>query len=56
MIVYDFPPEGRAGVYRPLRFLRQLSKMGWSTTVVSADPYGYERYDPELLDIGTYRY
>lgn len=49
MIVYAFPPEGCAGVYRPLRFLRHLSKMGWSTTVISADPYDYERYDPDLL-------
>jgi glycosyltransferase involved in cell wall biosynthesis len=51
MIAYFFPPEGSAGVYRPLRFLRHLSKMGWSTTVVSADPYGCERYDPELLEL-----
>src|SRR5687768_9418694 len=35
MIAYFFPPEGNAGVYRPLRFVRQLSKIGWSTAVVS---------------------
>jgi len=51
MIPYFFPPEGNAGVYRPLRFVRQLSKMGWGTTVVCADPYRYERYDPELLTL-----
>jgi len=51
MIPYFFPPEGAAGVYRPLRFVRQLSKMGWDTTVVCADPYRYERYDPELLTL-----
>lgn len=49
MIPYFFPPEGSAGVFRPLRFVRQLSKMGWDTTVVSADPYRYERYDQDLL-------
>lgn len=49
MIAYYFPPEGTAGVYRPLRFVRQLSKMGWLTTVISADPYRYVRYDYDLL-------
>ena len=49
MIAYHFPPEGSAGTYRSLRFVRQLAKMGWCTSVVSADPYGYERYDPDLL-------
>ncbi len=49
MIAYFFPPEGSAGVYRPLRFVRQLSKLRWDTTVVSAEPFQYERYDPELL-------
>ena len=51
MIAYYFPPEGSAGTYRSLRFLRQLAKMGWSTSVISADPYGYERFDPDLLAI-----
>jgi glycosyltransferase involved in cell wall biosynthesis len=51
MIAYFFPPEGSAGSYRPLRFVRQLSKMGWRTSVVTADPYRYERYDPELLSM-----
>jgi hypothetical protein len=49
MIAYGFPPEGNAGVYRPLRFVRQLSKMGWKPKVISALPIQYERYDPELL-------
>lgn len=51
MIVHDFPPEGNAGVYRPLRFVRQLQKMNWKTTVISAVPGQYERYDPELLKL-----
>ncbi len=51
MIAYFFPPEGNAGTYRPLRFARALSKMGWSPTVISADPYCYERYDTELLTL-----
>ena len=49
MIAYYFPPEGGAGSYRPLRFVGQLSKTGWRTAVITADPYSYERYDPGLL-------
>ena len=48
IIAYLFPPEGNAGVYRPLRFVRGLSRMGWRTSVISGKPYRYERYDPEL--------
>src|SRR5262245_10787107 len=49
MIAYFFPPEGSAGSYRPLRFVRHLTKNGWRTTVIVADPHRYERYDPDLL-------
>jgi len=49
MIAYDFPPEGNAGSYRPLRFVRRLSNQGWKPTVISAIPSQYERYDPELM-------
>ena len=49
MIAYGFPPEGNAGAYRPLRFVRQLPKFGWMPTVISAIPNQYERYDPALL-------
>src|SRR5215471_18446349 len=49
MIAYFFPPEGSAGSYRPLRFVRELSTRGWGTSVITAEPYGFERYDPQLL-------
>ena len=49
MISYFFPPEGSAGVYRPLRFVRQLTRMGWKTTVVTVQPYRHERFDSNLL-------
>ena len=49
MIAYDFPPEGNAGAYRPLRFVRHLPNFGWTPTVISAIPSQYERYDPALL-------
>ena len=51
MIAYGFPPEGNAGAYRPLRFVRQLPHLGWIPTVISAIPSQYERYDPALLKI-----
>lgn len=51
MIAYFFPPEGNGGVYRSLRFVRHLSKMGWLASVISGAPYRYERYDPELLQL-----
>jgi len=49
MIANAFPPEGAAGVYRPLRFVRHLPCSGWHPHVVAADQYYYERYDPALL-------
>ena len=49
MIAYFFPPEGSAGAYRPTRFVRHLPTKGWAPTVICADPYSYERYDPDLL-------
>jgi Glycosyl transferase 4-like domain len=49
MIAYWFPPEGNAPVYRPLRFLRNLSSVGWSGRVISSGGTQFERYDHELL-------
>ncbi|GJL64151.1 MAG: glycosyl transferase family 1 [Nitrospirales bacterium] len=51
MIAYFFPPEGNAGSYRPLRFVRSLSQTEWDVCVVSSDPYRYERYDQDLLTL-----
>jgi len=50
MVTYAFPPEGQAGVYRPLRFVRHFSRVGWKAKVISALVNRYERYDPSLLD------
>jgi glycosyltransferase involved in cell wall biosynthesis len=49
MIAHTFPPEGSAGAYRPLRFVRHLSAQGWNATVISVAVQEYERYDPDLL-------
>ena len=51
MVAYDFPPEGNAGAYRPLRFVRHLKRLGWRLTVVSCTPARYERYDPKLVSL-----
>ena len=50
MIAYFFPPEGNAAVYRPMRFLKELVKRGWHVTLISSEPYRYERYDPALVE------
>ena len=49
MVAYSFPPEGHAGAYRPLRFVRHLPNMGWLASVICLDPETYDRYDPGLL-------
>src|SRR6266704_3443371 len=51
MIAYAFPPEGNAGVYRPLRFVRHLPTVGWDPRVIALDTHYYERCDPGLLDL-----
>ena len=48
MIAHSFPPEGNAGAYRPLRFVRRLPLEGWQASVITADKDHYERFDPEL--------
>jgi hypothetical protein len=50
MIAYAFPPEGNAGVYRPLRFARHLPSFGWQPTVITVETESYERYDPSLVN------
>lgn len=48
MISYRFPPEGAAGVYRPLRFVQNLPAMNWNATVISVDTNHFARFDPGL--------
>lgn len=50
MIAYYFPPDGGAGVYRPLRFVRHLPHLGWHSTVITQTGRAYDRYDPGLLE------
>ncbi len=49
MVARFFPPEGSATSFRTLRFVRQLVKIGWDVTVVTAAPSQYERYDAKLV-------
>jgi hypothetical protein len=49
MIAHSFPPEGNAGAYRPLRFVRHLRALGWQPSVITFKAELYERYDPGLL-------
>ena len=51
MIAHHFPPEGAAGVHRPLRFVRHLPKIGWRPVVIACEQAAYERYDPGLLGL-----
>src|SRR5690348_11388410 len=51
MVAYHFPPEGNAGSYRPLRFVRHLPSHGWQPTVVTLETNLYERYDPSLVSL-----
>jgi len=48
VMIYGFPPEGSAGVYRPLRFVRHLPSFGWHPTVITVDAKSYETYDSSL--------
>jgi glycosyltransferase involved in cell wall biosynthesis len=50
MIAYYFPPDGGAAVYRPLRFVRRLTRMGWHCTVITQTGRSHDRYDPGLLE------
>ena len=49
MIARSFPPEGNAGAYRPLRFVRHLPTLGWQPIIITLETDFFERYDPSLL-------
>jgi hypothetical protein len=51
LIAYYFPPDGSAGVYRPLRFVRQLLLRGWLPAVVTVETDAHPRPDPQLLQM-----
>lgn len=51
MLVNFFPPAGGGGVYRPLSFVRHLSRAGWRVTVVTPEPGEFWVADPALVRV-----
>lgn len=50
ILVNFFPPSGGGGVYRPLSFVKYLSRLSWDVTVVTPKPGEFWISDPGLLD------
>jgi len=48
MIINFFPPAGGGGVYRPLSFVKYLSRLSWEITVVTPRPGEFWISDPGL--------
>ena len=48
MIINFFPPAGGGGVYRPLSFVKYLSRLSWHVTVVTPRPGEFWISDPGL--------
>ena len=48
MIINFFPPAGGGGVYRPLSFVKYLSRLAWRVTVVTPQPGESWISDPGL--------
>ncbi|HVO76634.1 MAG TPA: glycosyltransferase family 4 protein [Candidatus Bathyarchaeia archaeon] len=48
MIINFFPPAGGGGVYRPLSFVKYLSRLSWEVTVVTPRPGEFWISDPGL--------
>ncbi|HSG29101.1 MAG TPA: glycosyltransferase family 4 protein [Candidatus Krumholzibacterium sp.] len=48
MMINFFPPAAGGGVYRPLSFVKYLSRMSWQVTVVTPEPGGFWISDPQL--------
>ncbi len=48
MIINFFPPSAGGGVYRPLSFVKYLSRAGWDVTVITPKPGEFWVNDPEL--------
>ncbi len=49
IVAYYFPPHNFVGAYRPFRFARYLSRMGWRIAVLSSEGPEKRRSDPELM-------
>jgi len=47
-IAYAFPPISRSGTHRTLGFVRELDRLGWDATVVTARPAETDATDDDL--------
>ncbi len=50
MVINFFPPAAGGGVYRPLSFVKYLSRKGWDVTVVTPEPGEFWISDTKLMD------
>ncbi len=50
MMINFFPPSAGGGVYRPLSFVKHLSRWGWKITVVTPEAGEFWITDPELVN------
>lgn len=49
MFINFFPPSAGGGVYRPLSFVKYLSRLSWDITVITPRPGGFWISDPALV-------
>ncbi len=50
LVCYYFPPQGGAGVGRPLALYKNLPTFGVECDVLTVKPVAYRLYEPELLN------
>lgn len=50
-IAYAFPPTNRSGTHRTLGFVRELDRLGWDATIITAQPAAADPLDRNLVDL-----
>jgi glycosyltransferase involved in cell wall biosynthesis len=49
LVAYNFPPVGGAGVQRPVKWVKNLRRMGWDVTVLTTENPSVPARDESLL-------
>ena len=49
LVAYNFPPVGGAGVQRPVKWVKNLRRLGWDVTVLTTENPSVPTYDESLL-------
>ena len=49
LVAYSFPPVGGAGVQRPVKWVKNLRRMGWDVTVLTTENPSVPTRDESLL-------